>query len=176
MWLSLIFFLSIRDHHYSQGYISNRVRTILGTDSRAHTRSMWFSITRCCKETSCEYTLFQSNAVTIPDAIIKILLWGNFPSCICSETAMKHRYCSWSAPLLLFIFQTGSKYFCGSFLSDIYFSRATGNEADLTKWMEAMKTFVKYSWTLQTKYTWGLFNQRQNIFKWFIKNPLTVCY
>lgn len=51
----------------------------------------------------------------------------------------------------------------------LIFISAEPQEMKLTKWMEAIKTFAKYSWTLQTKYTWRLFNHRQNIFKWFIK-------
>jgi len=166
---NLIFFLCSRDHHYSLGYISNTVRIILGTESKACKRSMKFSITRCCKEISHKYTPYQKYTLCILDARLKVLLWDNLPCYVCSETAKKpdfvlHQHLSFYSCSKL-----GSKYFPDLFSSDIYFSRATGNEVELSKWMEAIKTLAKYSWTLQAKHTWGLFNQRQNIFKWFIK-------
>lgn len=94
-----------------------------------------------------------SKYAIIPDAIIKILLLDSLPCYDCSETAMKSRFCSDLHLFFYSCFELGSKHFPGSFASDIYFSRATGNEAELTKFIEAIKTFAKYFWILQTKYT-----------------------
>lgn len=106
LWLSLIFFLHSKNHHYSQGYSSNTVKTILGTESKACKRTMHFSTIGWWKETTYEYTLCQRNILSIPDAIKKVPLWDNLPCYVCWKTEMKPRFCSWSAPLLLFMFWT----------------------------------------------------------------------